>query len=107
MGCNLGGQGREGGLDGARWGPIWLRGVQLSPRCSGMHEGASRLEQHTATCPDERRVPPCRQVASHAQKYFLRQEGKGDGKQGRRVSIHDIAASDGAMRPSFLPKSAS
>jgi len=37
------------------------------------------------------------QVASHAQKYFLRQEGKDDGRAGRRISIHDISTPDGTL----------
>ena len=32
------------------------------------------------------------QIASHAQKYFLRQQAKLDGAAGRRVSIHDICS---------------
>merc|ERR1719409_1240565 len=32
------------------------------------------------------------QVASHAQKYYLRQEGLAAGKAGRRTSIHDISS---------------
>ena len=37
------------------------------------------------------------QVASHAQKYFIRQEGGGNEKPGRRVSIHDISSLDQSM----------
>ena len=39
------------------------------------------------------------QVASHAHKYLLRQQQHAaeHGRERRRVSIHDIAASDGAM----------
>ena len=37
------------------------------------------------------------QVASHAQKYFLRQEGKAAGIAVRRVSIHDIVTVDDAL----------
>lgn len=36
------------------------------------------------------------QVASHAQKYFIRQEG-GSEKPGRRVSIHDISSVEQTM----------
>ena len=39
------------------------------------------------------------QVASHAQKYFIRQEGGGNQKAGRRVSIHDIASVEQTMPP--------
>ena len=39
------------------------------------------------------------QTASHAQKYFLRQEGKAAGRSGRRVSIHDISSVDDALPP--------
>lgn len=39
------------------------------------------------------------QVASHAQKYFLRQEGKTDGKSGRRISIHDISSVEDTLPP--------
>lgn len=37
------------------------------------------------------------QVASHAQKYFIRQEGGGNEKAGRRVSIHDISSLEQTM----------
>ncbi|KOO21131.1 DNA binding, partial [Chrysochromulina tobinii] len=37
------------------------------------------------------------QVASHAQKYFIRQEGGGKEKPGKRVSIHDISSLEQSM----------
>ena len=39
------------------------------------------------------------QIASHAQKYFLRQEGKAAGRSGHRVSIHDISSVEDAYPP--------
>jgi len=39
------------------------------------------------------------QVASHAQKFFLRQDGKADGKSARRVSIHDISSIEDTLPP--------
>ena len=40
------------------------------------------------------------QVASHAQKYFLRQEETASGRLKRRVSIHDIVSVEGSLPPS-------
>lgn len=39
------------------------------------------------------------QVASHAQKYFLRQDGNSIGRSGRRVSIHDISSVGDTLPP--------